>query len=68
MKISLAIHFPSWCLNIFDIFFDPSVATVEKYVEKSRNSSCVKKYIENISTTLGKVNCPAKIHYCTAIV
>ena len=30
-----------------------------------QNSSRVKKYVENVSTTLGKVNCQAKIHYCT---
>ena len=33
----------------------------------SCNSTFIEKYIENVSTTLGKVNCLAKIHYCMAI-
>ena len=71
MKISLAINFPLCYLDIFDYFsrHTTNFSTFSTYfsTRASRSSSCVEKYVENVSTTLGKVNCPAKIHYCMAI-
>ena len=50
-------------------FFYPCYAWVKKYIEniyKKFILYVLKKYLKNISTTLMKVNCPPKIHYCTA--
>ena len=61
MKISLAIHFVSCFLNIFNyfswymmildifaVFFYPHYARAKNMLKLSHNSSCVNKYVENI--------------------
>ena len=64
MKISQAINLPLCLSRYFRLFF----STLNEFLDiVSKFVSCRKIRRKYLDKTLGKVNCPAKIHYCTVI-